>query len=134
MSDELSEQAWMLKSKVNPFPIGGELVWRDGRLSYTLGALAAEASLGWLEEATGQADLAGRLQGGERVVVFDHAKDEVVVSWPKLYGGSWMEVKDPQDRKWIIAMDYPSGGSISQTMSLFSGRKKGKVWKQALAG
>ena len=37
-------------------------------------------------------------------------------------------------RKWLVSIDYPSGGSISQTMSLMSGRKKGKIWKAALDG
>src|SRR4051812_34877013 len=134
MSEELSEQAWLLKSKVNPFPVAGTLALHDGRLSYTLGELAGEAVLAWVEEATGETNLAERLKSGEQVVLFDHAAGDLETSWPKLYGGSWLEVKDPQGRTWIIAMDYPSGGSISQTMSIFSGRKKGKVWKQALAG
>jgi len=130
---ELVEQAWMLQSKVNPFPVAGELAWRDGRLTFTLGALAGEAALGWVEKELGQENLQERLRGGETVRVFDFSLDECKVSWPKLYNGSWMQVEPlGGGRTWLVAYDYPSGGSITQTMSLFSGRKKGKAWKAAL--
>jgi hypothetical protein len=133
MADELTEAAWLLKSKVNPFPVAGELALRNGRLSFTLGALAADAVLGWVEEATQQPDLKSRLSAGESVTVFDYATSDAKVSWPKLYGGSWMQVESNDGgRTWLVSMDYPSGGSISQTMSIFSGRKKGKAWKAAL--
>ena len=62
MAGELTEQAWLLKSKVNPFPVGGELALRDGRLTFTLGSLAGDAVLGWVEEATGGTNLAERLK------------------------------------------------------------------------
>jgi hypothetical protein len=134
MAGELVEQAWLLKSKVNPFPVAGELVLRDGRLTFTMGKLAADAVLGWVEEETGQQGLKPRLEAGEQVRVFDFARDEVKVSWPKLYGGSWMQIEATDGgRTWLVSMDYPSGGAITQTMSIFSGRKKGKLWKQALA-
>lgn len=133
MADELVEQAWLLKSKVNPFPVGGEMALRDGRFTFTLGTIAGEAFLGWVEEATGEADLQGRLRGGESARIVDAARDEIEVAWPKLYAGSALEVTEKANgRKWIIAIDYPSGGSISQTISLFSGRTKGKAWKAAL--
>ena len=51
-----------------------------------------------------------------------------------MYAGSALEVRGPNAEKWLIALDYPSGGSISQTISLFTGRKKGKTWKKALGG
>ena len=133
MTDELTESAWLMQSKVNPFPIAGDLALRDGRLTFDLGALAGEASLGWLEKELGSEGLKERLKAGETVRTFDFGVDEVDVSWPKLYGGAWMQIA-PKDggRTWIVAYDYPSGGSIGQTMSLFSGRKKSKAWKQAL--
>jgi hypothetical protein len=133
VADELVEQAWLLKSKVNPFPVGGQMVLRDGRFTFTLGALAEAAFLGWVEEATGEAGLKERLGGGEEVVIIDRARDEIEVTWPKLYAGAALQVREPAtDRTWIIAIDYPSGGSIGQTISLFTGRKKGKAWKAAL--
>ncbi|QXC59533.1 hypothetical protein KSP35_14185 [Aquihabitans sp. G128] len=134
MSDgALTENAWLLKSKVNPFPVGGELAFQDGRLTFELGALAGEAFVGWVEEELGTEGLADRLKAGEKVKAFDHGLDEVEVSWPKLYAGAWMQVEPKGGgRTWLVAYDYPSGGSIGQTLSLMSGRKKGKAWKKAL--
>jgi hypothetical protein len=134
VADELIEQAWLLKSKVNPFPVGGQMSLSDGRFTFTLGALAEGAVLGWVEEATGEAGLKERLGGGEEVVIIDRARDEIEVTWPKLYAGAALQVRErATDRTWIIAIDYPSGGSIGQTISLFTGRKKGKAWKAALS-
>jgi hypothetical protein len=135
VSDELNEQAWLLKSKVNPFPVPAQMTLKDGRFTITLGTMAGDAVVGWIEEETGETNLAERLKGGEEVRILDRARDEIDVSWPKLYAGSALEVKEKaNDRKWIISIDYPSGGSIAQTLSLFSGRKKGKAWKAALGG
>ena len=39
----------------------------------------------------------------------------------------------PGGRKWVVSYDYPSGGSISQTMSVLTGRSKARDWKKALA-
>jgi hypothetical protein len=44
-----------------------------------------------------------------------------------------MLIIEAPERKWVVSYDYPSGGSVSQTLSLFSGRKKAKQWKQAFA-
>lgn len=133
MPDELLEQAWLLKSKVNPFPVAGKMAFSGGRFTFTLEALAKDAVLGWVEEATGEAGLKERLGAGEEVRIIDRTRDEIEVSWPKLYAGSALQVREiASDRTWIIAMDYPSGGSVSQTISLFTGRKKGKTWKAAL--
>jgi hypothetical protein len=133
-SERLVERSWLLEHRLNPFPVGGELIWSAGTLSFTLAELAAEASLGWVAERLGtDADqLRARLRGGEQVAVFTLDRAEMLVHWPKSMGGAALEVTDQQGRRWLIAMDYPSGGSISQTLSLISGRRKAKVWREAL--
>ena len=44
-----------------------------------------------------------------------------------------MMIVQAPGRRWVISYDYPSGGAISQTLSLVSGRRKAKEWKKALA-
>jgi hypothetical protein len=129
----LTEQAWALQNKVNPFPVAGTLVWDGHTLSYTLGKLAGEAVLGWVEQRMSQQGLADRLRAGEELVVFSLAKGSFTANWPAMYAGSAVEITDADGQRWLIALDYPSGGAISQSISLFTGRKKGKVWKKALA-
>jgi hypothetical protein len=130
--DLREDQAWLLQSRVNPFPIAGALALEAGRLSFTLTPLAAVASLGWLEKELGADGLKSRIEAGEQVKAFDHPLAEVDVNWPLTGGGAMMTVKDAT-RTWVISYDYPSGGSISQTLSLISGRKKAKQWKRAVA-
>ena len=127
----LTETAWALQNKINPFPVGGQLTWDGERLRFTLGALAGEAALGWVEDRLGVEGLGDRLRSGESVDAVSVGREELRVSWPAMYAGSALEITDQADRTWLICLDYPSGGSISQTMSLFSGRKKGKAWKKA---
>jgi hypothetical protein len=126
------DQAWLLESRINPFPISGVLELRDGRLSFTLNPMAAEASLGWLEEELGAPDLKSKIEAGEKVVAFDYPLASREVSWPLTGGGAMMFIEG-SDRKWVVSYDYPSAGAVSQTMSLLSGRKKAKEWKKALA-
>lgn len=128
----LTEEAWALQNKLNPFPVAGTLTWDGAMLRFTLATLAGEAFLGWVEERTKLQDLQARLKAGESIEVFAWTKPEFSVSWPAMYAGSALEVQGPIGEKWLIALDYPSGGSISQTISLFTGRKKGKTWKKAL--
>lgn len=94
--------------------------------------MAAKAFNGWVEEELGPANLKERLQAGEQVPVFSVRKGGFAMSSPKMYFGSMFEVTPTGGRTWLVSIDYPSGGSISQTMSLMSGRKKGKAWKAAL--
>jgi hypothetical protein len=126
------EQAWMLQSRINPFPIPGALELGDGRISFTLTAMAAEASLGWLEKELGEPDLKSKIEAGESVVAFDAPLSESKVSWPLTGGGATMIIENG-GRKWVVSYDYPSGGAVSQLMSISSGRKKAKEWKKALA-
>jgi hypothetical protein len=55
------------------------------------------------------------------------------VTWPITGGGAVMIVQAPGGRKWVVSYDYPSSGAISQTFGVFTGRKKAKRWKKALA-
>ncbi len=128
----LTEEAWALQNKLNPFPVAGTLAWDGTTLRFTLATLAGEAFVGWVEERSNLQNLKTRLQSGERVDLFAWTRPDFTVSWPAMYAGSALEVQGPGGEKWLIALDYPSGGSISQTISLFTGRKKGKSWKKAL--
>jgi hypothetical protein len=131
--DLREDQAWLLQSRINPFPISGSLSLGDGRISFVLDADAGDTALGWLEKELVDDGLTARIAAGERVVAFDYSLDDCSVSWPITGGGAMMIVRTPGGRKWVVSYDYPSGGSIQQTMSLFTGRSKAKEWKKALA-
>jgi hypothetical protein len=131
--DIREDKAWLLQSRINPFPISGALVLDDGRISFTLDEDAGDAALEWLEKELELQDIAGRLGAGETVVAFDYALDDCAVSWPITGGGAMMIVRTPGGRKWVVSYDYPSGGSIAQTMSLLTGRRKAREWKKLLA-
>ena len=131
--DIREDKAWLLQSRINPFPVSGALSLGDGRIAFTLDEDAGAGSIGWLEKEPGLEDIASRLRAGETVVAFDYALDDCAVTWPITGGGAMMIVRTPGGRKWVVSYDYPSGGSISQTMSLFTGRTKAREWKKALA-
>lgn len=126
------ESAYLLQNQLNPFPVVGELTLEDGRLRFTLVAKAAGANLGWLEKATGQANLKARLQDGERPMVFDLDLQGRKVSWPASLGKVAMKVVD-DDRNWIVSLDYPSGGALWQTLNMLGAKSRTKPWKAALA-
>jgi hypothetical protein len=130
--DIREDKAWLLQSRINPFPVSGALALINGRISFVLDAMAAEAALGWLEQQLETEDLKKQIEAGEKITAFDHSLEDCQVSWPLTGGGSQMLVKAPE-RKWVVSYDYPSGGAISNTMTLISGRKKAKEWKKALA-
>jgi len=131
VSEIREESAWLLRSRVSPFPIAGELELADGRITFTLDRAAADSRLDWLEEQLGSGGLKDRLETGERVVVFSHALTDCTISWP-LTGGAQMFVDAP-DRRWIVSHDQPTGGRFAQTLNLLSTRYKAREWKQALA-
>ena len=131
--DLREDKAWLLQSRINPFPISGSLTLGDGRISFVLDEDAGDASLGWLEKELDSDDIAARLRAGEQVVAFDYSLEDCAVSWPITGGGAMMLVRTPGGRKWVVSYDYPSGGSIHQTMSLLTGRSRAKEWKKALA-
>ncbi len=128
------ERAWLLQSRISPLPISGALELRDGRISFTLDAEAAEARLGWLEETLGIHDLNDRLRSGEPLVAFDYGLDECSVSWPLTGGGAVMYVQ-AFERKWVITYDDPDDRSsrFSGPLAMSSGRGRAKEWKKALA-
>jgi hypothetical protein len=131
--DIREDKAWLLQSRFNPFPVSGALALGDGRISFTLDEDAGDAALDWLEKQLELDDIASRIRSGETVVAFDYALDDCAVSWPITGGGAMMIVRTPSGRKWVVSYDYPSGGSISQTMSLLTGRSKAREWKKLLA-
>jgi hypothetical protein len=131
--DIREDKAWLLQSRINPFPVSGALSLSDGRISFTLDEDAGDASVAWLEKELGLEDIAALVRSGETVVAFDYALTDCAVTWPITGGGAMMIVRTPGGRKWVVSYDYPSGGSISQTMSLFTGRSKAREWKKALA-
>jgi hypothetical protein len=131
--DIREDKAWLLQSRINPFPISGALALEGGRISFVLDEDAGDAALDWLEKELEVEDIAGVLRSGETVVAFDYSLDDCAVSWPITGGGAMMIVRTPGGRKWVVSYDYPSGGSISQTMSLLTGRSRAREWKKALA-
>lgn len=130
--DIREDRAWLFQSRINPFPVSGSLALINGRISFVLDSMAAEAPLGWLEEQLDNEQIKTQLEAGEKVVAFDHSLEDCQVSWPLTGGGSQMLVKAPE-RKWVVSYDYPSAGAISTPLSVISGRKKAKEWKKALA-
>ena len=124
----------MLQSRINPLAISGALELRDGRISFTLDAEAAHASLDWLEETLGVHDLSDRLAAGDEIVAFDYGLDECSVSWPLTGGGAVMYVQ-AFERKWVVTYDDPGdrGSRFSQPLAMSSGRGRAKEWKKALA-
>jgi hypothetical protein len=126
------DQAWLLRSRFNRFPIAGELALTNGEIKFTLDGDVQEESLKWLEELLDREGLRKALEAGEEVVAFSYPLDSCEVAWPITGGGATMIVRAP-GRRWVVSNDHPSGGAISQTLSLVSGRRKAKEWKKALA-
>jgi hypothetical protein len=136
MNTPISERCWLLRSKINPFPVGGTLVWDGEALTFTIGEVAADAVLGWVAERLelGKEDLKSRVRDGEAVDVFSVRRQDLTIDWPKVMGGAAMEATDATTgHRWLISMDYPSGGAVLQTIGLISGRKKAKAWRAAFA-
>ena len=127
----LSQTVWLLRSKVNPFPVASELTLRNGQLSLALQPSASEAFLGWVAERMERSvdELKSELAAGATVPVFDTRR--FAVTWPKTFAGAAMEIS-VDGRSWLACLEYPSGGALWQTMNLITGRKKSKAWKAAL--
>ncbi len=128
----LEQDSYLLQNQMNPFPVSGKLLLDDrGELSFALDEKAAGASLGWLEKATGSEGLKARIQAGERPVVFNLRVSGRKISWPKTLGGYAMKI-EADDRKWIVSLNYPSGGGIWQMINMAKSGGTTKPWKQAL--
>jgi hypothetical protein len=129
----LEQDSYLLQNQLNPFPISGKLVLADdGHLRFTLDEKAAGASLGWLEKVLGADELKSRIEAGERPVVFDVPVAGRKFAWPKSLGGYAMKFEDDQ-RKWIVSLNYPSGGGVWQLINMINNRGTAKPWKEALA-
>jgi hypothetical protein len=129
----LEQDSYLLQNQLNPFPVSGQLLLNDdGVLSFTLDEKAAGASLGWLEKELGADGLADRIKQGERPQVFAFPLAGAKVSWPKTLGGYAMKIDAP-DRKWIVSLNYPSGGGVWQMLNMISSRGTTRPWKEAIA-
>jgi hypothetical protein len=108
------QDSFLLQNQLNPFPIPGRLVLADdGRLSFTLSAKAAGASLGWLEKTIGADRLKQRIESGKLPVVFDLPVADRKITWPKSLGGYAMRIED-HERDWTSASTtHPAGASGS---------------------
>lgn len=141
MTDELvplplTERSWLLRSKVNPFPVGGELRWDGAVLSFTCRADAADSFHGWVAELIGMdADqMKSDLQAGRPIELFALHTGEFEARWPRIMGGAAIEVIDrPRGLRWLVSLDYPSSGGLLSVLNLISGRQKARLWKTALA-
>ena len=74
-----------------------------------------------------------RLKSGEHIEAFRIARSDLKVTWPKMMGGAALEAAELHGKSWLVAIEYPSGGPVAQTINLISGRRKAKQWKLALA-
>lgn len=131
-TNALSETVWLLKSKVNPFPVASQLTLRDGVLSLALQPGASDAFIGWVAERMERTtdDLKTELLGGHNVSVF--STRDFTVTWPKTFAGAAMEIT-VAGRSWLACLSYPSGSALWQTMNLITGRRQSKAWKAAFA-
>jgi hypothetical protein len=129
----LQQESYLLQNQLNPFPVSGTLALDDaGTLRFTLDEKAAGASLGWLEKQLATDGLADRIKEGERPQAFAIPLADAKVSWPKSLGGYAMKIDDGE-RKWIVSLNYPSGGALWQTINMVRSRGTTKPWKDAIA-
>ncbi len=131
-ANALSQTVWLLRSKVNPFPVPSALTLLDGELSLALQPGASDAFLGWVAERMGRNldELKAELVAGQTVPVF--STRDFSITWPKTFAGAAMEIV-ADGRSWLACLSYPSGSALWQTMNLITGRGKSKAWKAALA-
>lgn len=131
----LAERSWMLHSDLDPHPVAGDLTWDGDVLTFTVAAPADGAAVEWVATRLGTPadELANRLAHGESVVAFRISRGDLCVTWPKVMGGAALEAHDTRTgRTWLIAMDDPLGGPLTQTINLIAGRRKAKEWRAAL--
>ena len=137
MSDTLgppTQEAYLLQSPINPFPVSGRLDLSDQSLRFTLDEHSGQlTTLGWLEKELGMDDLRDRLKGGTPVQAFELQRDQLQISWPKQFMGSAMKVSNPGGREWLVSLILPSG-SLYSTYKTFKYRSVFKAWKSELGG
>jgi hypothetical protein len=64
--------------------------------------------------------------------VFDMPVAGRKISWPKSFGGYGMKIEG-DERKWLVSLNYPSGGGLWQLINLINSRGTTRPWKEALA-
>jgi hypothetical protein len=127
------QRAYLLQSRVQPFPVAGDLELTAGSLKFTMDEMAGEAVLGWVEKELVTSGLKERLKGGERVGAFDLPLSSLAVDWPKQFMGSAMKVSVPGSRDWLVSLVYPSG-SLYSTYKIWKHRAVFKAWREAMGG
>jgi hypothetical protein len=130
---ELQSEVWLIKSRLNPFPVKGTMTLTRGTVEVVVngGADCAAAIRDYLEEQTGVSGLADRLKQGEAVTVLSFSPGQAKVSFPATSGG-YIGVFEIGGKTWNIATAYPAGGAITNVLSMKRGRKLAKEWKVAL--
>lgn len=130
--DELCQTVWLLAGRLDPFPVPAELALSGRVLSLTLAIGAADAVLGWVAQrlATTADSLVAELTAGRQVTVF--RTSDFTVNWPRTFAGTAMEIHVGR-HDWLMCLSCPTGGAISQTVHLITGRSRSKAWKLAFA-
>lgn len=131
-TEPLSQTVWLLRNKLNPFPVMATLSLDAGRLQLELPPLNTEMFHGWVAERIGRPheELTTELQAGRAVQVLNTT--EFTLTWPKSFAGAAMQI-DAAGSEWLACLAYFSGGGLLQTMNLFTARGRAKTWKAALA-
>lgn len=127
-----SQTVWLLRNKVNPFPVKAALSLDGRTLTLALPAQTGETFHGWVAERLGRTtdDLAEEFAAGRTVTVF--STESFTIGWPKSFAGAAMEI-EAGGATWLACLAHLSGGGLLQTMNLFTARGAAKVWKQALS-
>lgn len=137
MSDTIGppkQEAYLLQSQINPFPVSGQLELTADALRFTLDASSGQlTTLGWLEKELGIDGLRDRLKSGEAITAFELQRGQLDISWPKQFMGSAMKVANPGTRDWLVSLILPSG-SLYSTYKTFKYRSVFKAWKSELGG
>ena len=129
----LEHDSYLLQNQMNPFPVSGRLTLDDeGILRFSLDERRPERrSAGW-RRRWGPTISRSRIESGERPEVFRIPASGQKISWPKSLGGYAMKIP-VGERKWIVSLNYPSGGGIWQMINMINSRGTTKPWKQALS-
>ncbi|MFN8024210.1 MAG: hypothetical protein U0Q03_21955 [Acidimicrobiales bacterium] len=132
-TEALDQVVWLLRSKVNPFPVKAHLRLVGRTLALELPPEAADCVHGWVAERLGRDSdaLTAELRAGRTVAV--GTATDPHVTWPRSFAGSAMEF-ELGGHEWIVCLAYPSGGALLQTMNLLTARGRAKAWKRALEG
>jgi hypothetical protein len=126
------QRAYVMQSRVNPFPVAGILELTDATLRFTLDRPAGDAVVGWLEKELGTSRLKDRLKEGETVVAFELPRSQMTVEWPRQFMGAAMKITVPGSRDWLVSLVYPTGTFF--LVRAWSHRDTTKAWRRELGG